>query len=272
MSPAGSSQSLTRFDAITDSNPLPAGRALGAFATIVFVLLAGLAMPATVIVTSLLWPVHGAPAAALAASPSRQLRATTPALVSAASGVLPLGGISVTLPVSVSNVANLGAVTVELAYDNLLVAPVRDSCTINRNLFSGGTCNLRLDRNNDGIPDTVRFNVYSSTESGVSVPANAPLAMVTISWVATTTATVGMTSPLTVTVFDPAGPDGVVMPPFTTQNGQIVIAAATPAPTATFAPTATPNTPVTSTPAPTSPTTPESTPTGAVYLPVVASP
>ncbi len=217
-------------------------------------------------------PVYGAP-----------VQQAAPALVSAASGVLPLGGVSVTLPVSVSNVVNLGSITAQVGYDRTVIAPV--ACRVNRTAFQTTLCNLAFDSNTDGAPDSVRFALI--TLSSVSAPANAPLVMVEISWVATGTAAVGMTSPLTVTVFDPAGPDGVAMPPFATQHGQIVIAAAPP-PTATPEPSATPvdtatSTPLptaTSTPIPTPLTTPESTPTtptsverpAAVFLPVVASP
>jgi hypothetical protein len=188
---------------------------------------------------------------------------STPALVSAASGVLPLGEITVTLPVSVSNVANLGAVTVQLAFDNTLIAPVQ--CSVNRDAFDLRFCNLQY----TGRPDTIAFALTST--SGVTTTGAAPVLLVDVTWAVTSTAIVDAVSPLTITVTSLADTFGVPQP-FTTQNGQIVIAAATPAPTATSAPTATPKPPATSTPIPTSPTTPESTPTGAIFLPVVASP
>lgn len=195
---------------------------------------------------------------------------TAPALVRAANGVLPLGGISVTLAVSVSNVVNLGAVTAELGYNNTVLAPVH--CRLNRAAFSVGLCNLTYDSNGDGIADAVRFNL--ATLSGVSASANAPLMLVEVSWIATGTAAVGMTTPLSTTVSNFANSDGAASP-FTTQDSQIAFEAA-PQPTATPLPT---NSPI-----PTPLTTPETTPTAgsptppppggaaAIFLPVVASP
>lgn len=222
--------------------------------------------------------VHGNDALARAASLPHPLRQTTPALVSAGSGVLPLGGISVTLAVSVSNVVDLGAVTAEIGYDNAVLAPVQ--CRLNHTAFPAwGHCNLTYDSNGDGAPDSVRFNLLTDLWSGLSVPANAPVMMAEISWVATSTATIGMTTPLSATVSNFANSGGGTLLPFTIQNGQIVFAVA-PSPTATPLPTATP----VDTPIPTPLTTPETTPTTApptptgagdataLYLPVVASP
>lgn len=248
--------------------------------------------------------VHGAsPQERHTGRPALALQ-TTPALVSAAGGVLPLGGISVTLPVNVSNVANLGAVTVELGYDNSLVAP--QDCKINRPAFDGGLCNIRFDSNGDGKPDTVKFNAFSLKSAGVNAPAEPGLPVVEIAWIVSGTATVGAVAPLTVTVTNFAAVGGEASLPVTAQHGQILIAAApptaTPTPTPMHSPTATatttptstntpaasatatstPDATTTPTPAPTATMTPapsatSTSPDGedsphAIYLPAVASP
>ena len=141
--------------------------------------------------TILLLKSFGAPPMGVPASTPRPLAG--PALLAAASGVLPLGGISVTLPVSVSNVVNLGALSADLAYDNRQVAPVH--CRINRPLFDLGLCNLAYDSDGDGWPDAVRFN--ATALNGVSIPAGAPLPAVAIAWQVTGTAQVDALAPLT---------------------------------------------------------------------------
>ncbi len=206
----------------------------------------------------------GSEGALLAQSAALAFALQSSALVSAASGVLPMGGISLTLPVNVSNVTNLGAATVELGYDNRLVAPV--ACRINRTVFDGGLCNLSLDSNGDGAPDAVRFNVFSLEPEGVSAPAAPGLPLADIAWVVTGTATLGATSPLTVAVTNFAAVGGETSLHFTVMNGQLVIGAAptptvTPTPSATPTPTATPTSPPTATSSPTSSATPTFTAT-----------
>lgn len=272
---AHGSQPLTEPDAV--SNPefihRPARRGYGLRVTVALLSLTGLLWLAPAGIALLLQPVYGAPAH----HPLHQAQPTTPALVSAASGVVPLGGISVTLAVSVSNVVDLGAVTAEVRYDNAVLAPVH--CRLNRTAFSLGLCNLAFDSNGDGRPDAVRFN--PATLSGVSAPASAPVIMVEISWIATGTATVGMTTPLSVTVSNFANSGGEASLPFTTQNGQVVIGS--PPPTATPLPTAVQTATPANTPIPTPLSTPAMTPTvvsptptgvrdAAIFLPVVASP
>jgi hypothetical protein len=200
----------------------------------------------------------GSEGALLAHSAALAFALQSSALVSAASGVLPMGGISLTLPVNVSNVTNLGAATVELGYDNRLVAPV--ACRINRTVFDGGLCNLSLDSNGDGAPDAVRFNVFSLEPEGVSAPAAPGLPLADIAWVVTGTATLGATSPLTVVVTNFAAVGGETSLPFTVMNGQLVIGAA-PTPTVTPTPSATPTPTATPTPSPTSSATPTFTAT-----------
>lgn len=178
----------------------------------------------------------------------------TPALVAAGSGLLPLGGISVTVPVSVSNVVDLGAVTVEIGYDNRVIAPVL--CRVNRAVFTTGICNLAYDSDSNGAPDAVRFALL--TVSSVTAPANAPVPMVEISWIATATATVGQSTPLRVTVLNFANSSGEASIPFTQNDGRIELGAA---PTSTPTPTHTPTLTPTSTPTATSSPTPTPTPT-----------
>lgn len=233
--------------------------------------------------------------ALLAQGAALALALQAPALVSAASGVLPLGGISVTLPVNVSNVTNLGAATVDVGYDNRLIAPV--ACQIDRTVFNGGLCNLDRDNNGDGAPDAVRFNVFSLQPEGVSAPAPPGVPMAEISWIVTSTATLGATSPLTVVVTNFAAISGEESLPYTVLHGQLVIGAApsptvtptpsatpTSTPTATATPTASPTATATSTPSATvtatptaSPTAVTTTPTGdgsahTIYLPAMSSP
>jgi hypothetical protein len=162
-----------------------------------------------------------------------------PAVVSVASGVVPLGGVSVTLPVNVTGVTNLGALTAILGYDSLVVTPVQ--CRINRSAFDLGLCNLGYDRDQDGRPDAIRFN--ATALYGVTVPPGASSPIVEVSWQTTGTATVGAVTQLTLTVvnFD----DSAALPlAFTPQDGNLLIAAApataTPPATATFASTPTP--------------------------------
>jgi len=217
----------------------------------------------------------GSEGALLAQSAALAFALQSSALVSAASGVLPMGGISLTLPVNVSNVTNLGAATVELGYDNRLVAPV--ACRINRTVFDGGLCNLSLDSNGDGAPDAVRFNVFSLEPEGVNAPAAPGLPLADIAWVVTGTATLGATSPLTVVVTNFAAVGGETSLPFTIMNGQLVIGAAptptvTPTPSATPTPTATPTSSPTSSATPTFTATPTASPTASPTATATSTP
>ncbi|MFN3333688.1 MAG: hypothetical protein ACK47M_14360 [Caldilinea sp.] len=260
-------QSLTKPDTVVDAPGVHrvARRSRGFLLVAALLSLIGLLLLAPSSFTSLLLPVHSAPAH----HPLLQAQQTTPALVSAAGGAVPLGGISVTLAVSVSNVVELGAITGEVGYDNSVVAPVL--CRPNRAAFPTAMCNLAYDSDNDGTRDSVRFTLLTDLQSSVSAPANAPVIMVDIAWIATGTAVAGMTTPLSVTVSTFAAASGVAAP-FTTRNGQIVITDAPP-PTSTPLPTATPM--ATATPAVT-PTVASPTPTSAeraaIFLPMVALP
>lgn len=164
----------------------------------------------------------------------------TNAIVSQTSGELPLGGATRVFPVNVSNVQNLGAVTVRVAYDPMQIIPV----AYQRNpAFPTGFHNLHFDQNGDGTADTVRFNVIST--DGISVTAGVQLPMASITWQTTGTATLAASTILSVTVDTFANAQGIAMP-VSAQSGVITFVAApsatptaTPTPTATAAPTAT---------------------------------
>ncbi len=141
-----------------------------------------------------------------------------PALLRAESGVLRQGGgpASLALPVEVSGVQELGAVTVVVAYeaDRLAVA----HCQPNP-VFDVGVCNPAWDQDSNGYPDAVRFSVVSV--SGLSAVEDA-LSLATITWepAAPFTNTVTSTLELTVSTFTDVGgvPMGV-----STENGQVTI-------------------------------------------------
>jgi hypothetical protein len=164
----------------------------------------------------------------------------TSAIVSQASGELPLGGATRVFAVNVSNVQNLGAATVRVAYDPAQIIPV----AYQRNpAFPTGFHNLHFDQNGDGTADTVRFNVIST--DGISATAGVQLPMASITWQTTGTATLAASTILSVTVDTFADARGIAMP-VAAQSGVITFVAApsatptaTPTPTATAAPTAT---------------------------------
>lgn len=187
------------------------------------------------------------------------------AIVGNASGDLPLGGATTVLPVNVSNVQNLGAATVMVAYDPAQIVPVQ--CQRNPG-FASGLCNLQFDQTGDGIADTVRFNVISI--SGVSVAADAQLPMVSISWQATGTAALASSTTLSVTVLTFTNAQGIALP-VSAQSGVITFVAA---PTVTPTPTSTPTATAPATPTSTATVTPPTTGVerNAVYLPAISLP
>ena len=166
----------------------------------------------------------------------------TSAIVSQASGELPLGGTTRSFAVNVSNVQNLGAATVRVAYDPALVVPV--NCQRNP-VFPSGLCNWQDEPSERCPASTVCFNVLASFDEAVSVAADAQLPMVSITWQTTGTATLASSTTLSVTVL--SFYDMTALPlPVSAQNGVITFVApptvtptATPTPTATAAPTAT---------------------------------
>lgn len=204
-------------------------------------------------------PGAGAVTAGLASTPHLD------AIVSNASGELPLGGATRVFPVNVSNVQNLGATTVMVAYDPTQIIPV----AYQRNpAFPIGFHNLHFDQNGDGVADTVRFNVIST--DGISATAGVQLPMASITWQTTGTATLAASTILSVTVPAFADARGIAMP-VAAQSGVITFVAApsatptvTPTPTATAAPTATPT--ATVTPQPTV------ADRSSIYLPAINAP
>ncbi len=179
----------------------------------------------------------------------------TSAIVSNASGELPLGGTTRVFPVNVSNVQNLGAATVMVAYDPALVVPV--NCQRNP-VFPSGLCNWQDEPSERCPASTVCFNVLASFDEAVSVAADAQLPMVSITWQATGMASLSSSTTLSVTVDTFADAQSIAMP-VSAQNGVITFVAA---PTAT--PTATPTSTATATPTPTATTAPTATSTATV--------
>jgi hypothetical protein len=179
----------------------------------------------------------------VAAAADKPLAVRAPAVVEAKSGAVPAGGASAILPVTISNVDKLGAITVVVGYDPALLKPVQ--CRRN-SLFSTGLCNLLFDIDNDGTPDAVRFNVISL--EGVSVASGSVVNLVEVTWEAVGSPTVGATTPLNVTVDSIANTEGLPLN-VSSQPGVITFVeaptptpttAATPAATATHTPTPTP--------------------------------
>jgi hypothetical protein len=194
------------------------------------------------------------------------------ALVQAKSGTLPVRNASTVLPITVSNVERLGALTVIVGYDPLLLKPLQ--CQRGGS-FSTGLCNTAHDLNKDGMPDSVRFNVISV--NGVNVTAGSTLTLVEITWEAAGSPGVGATTSLSVTVESFANTEGIPLN-VGSQLGMITFVEAltltpTATPTATSTPTATRTLTPTATPTATSTPTPTSTlvPMGILFLPAVSS-
>ena len=160
------------------------------------------------------------------------------ATVSAGSGQVLPGG-SVTIPVEVVEVTNLGAATVEVQYDPAVLAVTGCSLDPNRT-FNGGVCN-------PSVPGTVRLNDISA----YGVSGNALLANITFQGVGAA----GTASALHVVIDIFTDTNGVPLP-VTGQDGQITILGGlletpTNTPTPTSKPTATPTQTVTAASTPT---------------------
>jgi cell division septation protein DedD len=178
------------------------------------------------------------------------------AVIEAKSGEVPVGAGNSLLSITVSNVEKLGATTILIEYDTALLKPVQ--CRRNP-LFSTGLCNLLFDHDNDGAPDSVRFNVISL--EGVNAPAGSTVTLVDLTWQAAGTPTIGAMTLLSITVDSIANTEGIPLN-VSSQPGTITFVEA---PTATATPTptspATPTPTSTATPTPTSPATPTPTST-----------
>ncbi len=142
----------------------------------------------------------------IAASP------TDSAVVRAGSDSIPPGETSVTLPVEVSNVQNLGAATVIVSYDPAALA-VND-CR-RGSAFNFGLCNTEY------APDAVRFNV--NAVSGVTTTAETPVTLVELTWELTDSEP-GVTSTVEVTILTFTDVDSVPIA-VAPEDGQISVIA-----------------------------------------------
>ena len=102
-------------------------------------------------------------------------------------------------------------------------------------LFDVGLCNITYDRNSDGTPDAVLFNVVSL--QGVSATST-PVTLANITWQAVAKVDTTQITNLTVQVQTFADTDGKPLP-FTAQDGQLTLLPPPPTPTATPTSTAT---------------------------------
>lgn len=144
------------------------------------------------------------------------------ARVTAADGSIAFQSAPVSLGVTVSDVQNLGAATVLLAYDPTVLTPT--ACQ-RGSQFGFGLCNLQIDQDDDGTFDAVRFNVLSL--SGIAVDADSKADLALISWQVIAESAIGATTPLTVTIDTLADIDGIPISAGA-QNGTVTIL---PAPT-----------------------------------------
>ncbi len=155
--------------------------------------------------------------AVLALSPPLRAAAAGPPVVRAASGVLTSGapGPSVSLPVEAADVQGLGAATVLVEYDPAVLAAL--ACQ-NSPRFDIGMCNFSHDRDKDGTPDAVLFNVLSlNGVSGIE-----PIVLVDITWQAVQAVATEQTTSLVVRIQTFTDAAGKPLP-YTTQNGQITL-------------------------------------------------
>ena len=144
------------------------------------------------------------------------------ATVAAADGAIAYQAPPVSLAVTVSDVQNLGAATVLLAYDPAVLTPT--ACQ-RGSQFGFGLCNLQVDQDDDGTFDAVRFNVLSL--SGITVDADSKADLALISWQVSAETAIGTSTPLTVTIDTLADTNGIPISA-AAQNGAITIL---PAPT-----------------------------------------
>lgn len=117
------------------------------------------------------------------------------AVVRAGSGSILQNGGVVTLPVEAVGVRDLGAATVVVGYDPAVLEVA--GCRHNPE-FDLGICNPDFDRDEDGTPDAVRFNVISL--EGRSTTDDIPLNLVDITWTVAGRPDVGSRSTLEVEV------------------------------------------------------------------------
>ncbi len=118
-------------------------------------------------------PEGGEPAFASSPLPDAPSAAAT---VIAAGGKLRSGSAPAPLPVQVANVQKLGAATIRVRFDPLML---RATGCQRSSLFDVGMCNPNEDTNGDGKADAVLFNVLSI--GGVSAGAS-PVTVTNIMW------------------------------------------------------------------------------------------
>jgi hypothetical protein len=138
------------------------------------------------------------------------------AVVRAGCGVIQQAGGTVTLPVEAIEVQNLGAATVVVGYDPAVLQAA--GCQRNP-AFDFGLCNLEYDRDDDGVPDAVCFNVLSL--DGLSAGQEPPLNLADITWAVVGQPDAWITStPVEVSTF--TDPDGIPIG-VSAENGQITV-------------------------------------------------
>ena len=182
-------------------------------------------------------PVQGAERvhAAVPGEPGNSGGALESASVRALSGSLQIPGGTVALPVEAVGVQNLGAATVMIGYDPAVLKVI--GCQRNA-AFDAGLCNSQFDRDDDGVPDAVRFNVISL--GGLNGSEGSPLNFVNITWGGAETLDTGATSVLEVEIRTFTDTDGIPIEA-SAENGRVTV---------TIVPTATPTPTVVPTPTP----------------------
>ncbi len=143
------------------------------------------------------------------------------AVVRAGSGVILQDGGTVTLPVDAINVQRLMVATVVVGYD----PGVLQVAGYQRNpAFDIGMFNTQYDRDDDGVPDAVRFAVGSMEPDGLSPAEGAPLNLADITWAVVGRPDVGITiTPVEVLTF--TDPDAIPIS-VSAENGQVTIGTA----------------------------------------------
>jgi len=142
------------------------------------------------------------------------------AVVRAGSGVILQDGGTITLPVETIEVQNLGAATVMVGYDPAVLQVA--GCQRNP-AFDSGLCNPHFDRDDDGLPDAVRFNVLSL--EGLSTVEGVPLNLADITWAVVGQPDLGTVSTLEVEVLTFSGWDGTPIG-VSAENGQVTVVTA----------------------------------------------
>ncbi len=142
------------------------------------------------------------------------------AVVRAGSGVILQDGGTITLPVEAIGVQNLGAATVMVGHDPTVLRVAgcqRDPA------FDFGMCNPQFDRDDDGLPDAVRFNVVSL--EGLSTVEEAPLNLADITWTVVGEPDVGTVTTLEVEVLT-FSDSGTIPISVSAENGQVTVVTA----------------------------------------------